>query len=160
MTNTKEVILNLKKVKEEKGYSLDTILEMIEENGEFVSKSTLSRVFRDGSEDQSFNYDGTLSPIANALLDDDNADTKAFRAILKLKKDLINELKDELKAVETKEKEKYHEKLGKMAAEYQKTMAFYADQIALKDKRIDMLMEDNHILLTQLLTCSCRKGEL
>ena len=38
MTNSKDVILTLKKVKKERNLSLNTILQMIEDNNEFVSK--------------------------------------------------------------------------------------------------------------------------
>lgn len=167
MTNTREVILNLKKVKDEKNLSLDKILVLMEENDQFVSKSTLSRVFREGSEDQSFNYEGTLRPIANALLDiehieaDDDLDTQAYKSILKLKKDLIadceqqnKELKEELK----NSKLKYHEKLEKETEKFQRSLYFLKEQVTLKDKRIDQLLDANVKLLNQLLECPCRKS--
>ena len=160
MTNTREVILNLKKIKEEKNLSLDAILTMVEENGEFVSKSTLSRVFREGSEDQSFNYEGTIRPIANAVLDidtledDDDSATKAYKAMLKLKKDII----DELQADREKEKLKYHEKLEKETMQFQKSLDFLKNQIELKDKRIDQLLDANVQLLNQLLACPYHKN--
>ena len=162
MTNTKDVILKLKEVKAEKNLSLDTIIELIEANDEFVSKSTLSRVFSDGSEDKGFRYETTIRPIANALLDiekyeiDDDADTQAMKSLLKLKKEVID---DYAKQVETlkeelaKEKEKYHHKLQTETDKFQKSHDFAMRQIDLKDKRIDQLMEDNHSLLNQLLSC-------
>ena len=69
MTKTKDVILKLKAVKEEKQLSLDKILSIMEQNGEYVSKTTLSRVFAKGSEEKIFKYENTIRPIANALLD-------------------------------------------------------------------------------------------
>lgn len=169
MTNTKDVILALKKVKEEKNLSLDKILVIMEENDQFVSKSTLSRVFRDGSEEQSFNYEGTLRPIANALLDidtieaDDDIDTRAYKSILQLKMSVIDEnsrqiaaLKDELESVSKNEKNKYYDKLMEETERFQRTMDFAKNQIALKDKRIDQLLDANMQLLNQLLNCPCR----
>ena len=143
MIDTRDVILALKQVKDEKNLSLDKILALMNEKGEFVSKTTLARVFREGSEDEIFRYEATLRPIANALLDmeeiekDDDIDTQAYKSILKLKKDLIVELKEEL----DKEKDKYHEKLEKQTAHFQKSIDFLNNQIALKDKRIDQLMD-------------------
>lgn len=54
MTNTKDVILKLKEVRDEKQLSYGDILELMEKNGDYLSKSTISRVFQDGSEEQSF----------------------------------------------------------------------------------------------------------
>ena len=168
MTNTKDVILKLKAVRKEKDLSFDNILAMMEENGDFLSKSTLSRVFAEGSEEKSFRYEETLRPIANALLDieneevDDDAETRAYKSILRLKKDVIEEnsrqialLKEEL----GREKSKYHEKLANETERFQQTLDFATHQIELKDKRIDQLLESNIQLLNQLLNCPCRKNE-
>ena len=166
MTNTKDVILKLKEVKNEKNLSLDAILELIEENGEFVSKSTLSRVFSDGSEEKLFRYETTLRPIANALLDienieiDDDIDTQAYKSILKLKKNIMSELERqnaELKEELGREKAKYHAKLEKETSRFQASLDFAMNQIALKDKRIDQLMDAN-IQLQNLLIAGAEKN--
>ena len=177
MTNTRDVILKLKEVKREKGLSLDKILVIMEKNGQFLSKSTLSRVFADGSEDKSFRYDETLRPIANALLDiendeiDDDAETLAFKSILKLKMSVIDEnskkiaeLTEEVKTVANKERQKYHEKLDAEIAKHQKSLDFAMQQIELKDKRIDLLMQQNERLsvmnnrmLEQFMDCPLKK---
>ena len=177
MTNTRDVILKLKEVKREKGLSLDKILVIMEKNGQFLSKSTLSRVFADGSEDKSFRYDETLRPIANALLDiendeiDDDAETLAFKSILKLKMSVIDEnskkiaeLTEEVKTVANKERQKYHEKLDAEIAKPQKSLDFAMQQIELKDKRIDLLMQQNERLsvmnnrmLEQFMDCPLKK---
>ena len=173
MTNTRDVILKLKEVKQEKGLSLDKILIMVENNGEYISKSTLSRVFKDGSEDSSFRYEETIRPIANALLDieneedDDDAETLAFKSILKLKMRVIDEnskkieeLQEQVKETASKEKAKYHEKLSAELSKMQKSLDFSMNQIELKDKRIDLLMQanerlsiTNNKLLEQFLQC-------
>ena len=59
MTNTREVILTLKEVRKEKNLSFDKILDLMKQNGDYLAKSTLSRVFADGSEDKSFRYEET-----------------------------------------------------------------------------------------------------
>lgn len=165
MINTRDVILALKQVKEEKELSLDKILALIEENGEFVSKTTLSRVFANGSEEQTFRYETTLRPIANALLDienietDDDLDTQAMKSILKLKKDLLVELENqnkELKEELKNAKLKYHEKLSVETEKFQKSLDFAKNQIDLKDKRIDQLMDMNNELMKQILSCPKR----
>lgn len=176
LTNTKDVILALKKVKQEKSLSLDKIMVLIEESGGYVSKTTLSRVFAKGSEEQLFRYETTLRPIANALLDieniekDDETDTIAYKSILKLKmavieensrkiKELqssISEMKQEADAKLNKEKLKFHEKLEKETAHFQRSLDFAMRQIELKDSRIDQLLQMNSQLMNQLLNCPKR----
>lgn len=166
MTNTKDVIVKLKEVREEKNLSFDKILALMEENGDYLSKSTLSRVFSEGSEEMSFRYEETIRPIANALLDIENeedyddVETKAYKSILKLKMGVIEEnsrqialLKEEL----GKEKEKYHDKLAAETAKFQNSLDFAMHQIELKDKRIDQLMNDNSKLINHILDCPYRK---
>ena len=143
MQNTRDIIIQLKKVREEKELSYGNILELMEKNGDFTSKSTLSRLFAEGSENETFNYESTIRPVANALLDieeieaDDNTDIRAMKSLLKYKMDRIEEL--ELALAE--EKVKYHEKLDAEREEHQRKVNFLMNQIELKDKRIDQLME-------------------
>lgn len=174
MIDTKNVILALKQVKKEKKLSLDKILAMMNENdpSSAVSKTTLSRVFAKGSEELIFKYENTLRPIANVLLDienieeDDSNKTVAMKSILKLKKDIIEELEGKLKTVEDDQKQKYHERLAKETEKFQKSLDFAMKQIELKDKRIDLLMAQNdrlsitnNKLLNQFLECPLKNKE-
>ena len=170
MINTREIILKLKEVREEKGLSYGDILDIMEKQGDFVSKSTLSRLFSDGSEDCSFKYEETIRPIAKALLDietiedTDDMDVQAMKSLLKYKMQLIEDLEKKNEALAndlTREKLKYHEKLDKERENFRKSLNFCKEQIALKDKRIDQLMDSNTLLMNQLLTCPCRnKGQI
>ena len=168
MTNTKEIILKLKEVREEKGLSYGDILDLMEKSGDFVSKSTLSRVFAEGSEECSFKYEETIRPIAKALLDietieeTDDMDVQAMKSLLKYKMQLIEDLEQKVEALTgdlAKEKLRYHEKLDKERENFQKSFNFCREQIDLKDKRIDQLLETNIKLLNQLLVCPCRMKE-
>ena len=69
MTNTKDIIVKLKEVREEKGLSYTDIINLLEKNEDYLAKSTISRVFAEGSEEASFKYEETIRPIANTLLD-------------------------------------------------------------------------------------------
>jgi predicted RNase H-like nuclease (RuvC/YqgF family) len=150
-------------VRKERGLSYSDILEMMEANGDFVSKSTLSKLFADGSEDhpEKFRYETTLRPIANAILDmenieeTDDMDIQALKAILKYK---IARIKD-LETMLDHEKLKHHEKLDKEREQFHRSLDFLKTQVDLKDKRIDQLLDANMKLLNQLLTCPCRKGD-
>lgn len=174
MTNVKDIIIQLKKVRDQKGLSYNDILDLMENNGDYLSKSTLSRVFADGSEEVSFRYDETIRPIANALLDieniedDDNMDVQAMKSLLKYKMERIEELErqnEELKAEINREKVKYHEKLDKERERTAKSIDFLTNQINLKDKRMDQLLDavfqkdsQHKEMLELILSCPARKG--
>ena len=65
---TKDLILRLKRIKEEERLSNANILRMIEENGDQIGSATVTRVFAKGSENQNFRYYDPLQPIAKVLL--------------------------------------------------------------------------------------------
>ena len=172
MTNTKDIILKLKEVREEKKLSYNDILALMEKNDDHVSKSTLSRVFAEGSEDINFDYENTVRPIARALLDmeniedDDTMDVQALKTLLRYKIQRIEELDvqiEQLKVALDKEKIKSHEKLEKERAQFNRSIEFLKEQVSLKDKRMDMLLDavfqkDNlhQQMLKQILDCPCR----
>ena len=162
MTNSRDLILKLKEVKERDKLSLGEIEARTEQNGEHVSKTTLSRVFSEGSENQIFKFEGTLKPIANALLDidtiedDDDLDTQGLKLMLKIKADKIKELEAAL----DHEKVKHHEKLDKEREQSRRSIEFLKEQIQFKDKRIDYLLEavfekdkQHKEMLEKLLKC-------
>lgn len=175
MTDTKELILELKEVRDKKKLSFTDIAKLMEKNGDYLAKSTLSRVFAEGSEESSFKYEETIRPIAKALLDietiedDDDMDVRAMKSLLKYKIERIEELERQLEKAQAaldKEKVKYHEKLEKEREQHRASIDFLKDQISLKDKRMDQLLEavftkdsQHKDMLEKLMTCPCRKGE-
>lgn len=159
MTNTRDIIIELKKVRKEKDLSYTDIMKLMETNGDYISKSTLSRVFAEHSEDTSFKYEETIRPIAKALLDienieeDDNMDTRAMKSLLKYKMQRIEELEKQnaqLKAELDKEKVKGHEKFAKERQLCNDRIDFLTSQIEIKDKRIDQLLDANFKNFNQL----------
>lgn len=173
MNSTKDIIIKLKEVREEKGYSFSDILKLMEDNGDFLSKSTISRIFAEGSEENSFRYEETIRPIAKALLDiedieeEDNTDVRAMKSLLKYKIERIEELERQIEQLElslAEEKVKHHEKLDKEREQHQKSIEFLKNQIDLKDKRMDQLLEavftkdiQHKELLDVILSCPARK---
>lgn len=141
MTNTKELIIEIKRVRDEQGLSYSEIKRRMEESGDSpLSDATLSRISADGSEDgRSFSYDYTLLPLARAILDidvieeDDNSNVKALKEIIKLKHDKIKELEQAL----DKEKLKRHEQLDEVREQSRKSIEFLKEQVSYKDKRMD-----------------------
>lgn len=172
MTNVREIIVKLKEMREEKGLSYNDILDLMEKNGDYLSKSTLSRVFAEGSEEVSFRYEETIRPIANALLDietieeTDSADVSAMKSILKFKIERISELEHQIEHLElalAEEKVKYHERLDAEREQYSKRIEFLISQIDLKDKRMDQLLNavftkdaQHKELLDTILSCPAR----
>lgn len=73
MPYTPEIIEKLKAVKEERGYSLQDIVDMTEEAGCAVSLTTVKRVFSNSAKEQTFRYSKTIKPIADVLLGLDGA---------------------------------------------------------------------------------------
>lgn len=159
MTNTKDIIIQLKQVREEKGLSLNDILSMVEEKEQYPpSRSTIQRLFAEGSEEQSFKYEETIRPIANVLLDienieeEDTNDVKGMKILLKYKIRRIEELEQQL----DREKLRYHEKLEKEREQFRRSLDFLKNQIELKDKRIDQLMSDNSSFTNHIMNCPYR----
>lgn len=176
MTNTKDLIMKLKEVREEKGLSYNDIMEMMEKNGDYLAKSTLSRVFAEGSEEQSFRYEETIRPIANALLDieniedTDNMDIQAMKSLLKYKIRVIEDLEKRISELESaldKEKIKSHEKIEQERERFNRSIDFLKEQINYKDQRMDLLLSSvqdkdklHKEMLEKLLKCSkCEKYE-
>ena len=176
MTNTKDLIIKLKEVREEKGLSYGDILDLMEKNGDYLAKSTISRVFADGSEEMSFRYEETIRPIANALLDieriedDDDMDIKAMKSLLKYKIQRIEDLEKQLEHLQAaldKEKLRSHEKMEKERDRFNRSIDFLKEQISYKDQRMDLLLaavQDKDTLhkemLEKILKCAkCDKYE-
>ena len=166
MIDTKEIILKLKQARNEKNLSLNDIVDLTNNR---ISKTTIQRVFADGSENISFRYEDTIRPLVKVLLDvdtieeNDDMDTKALKSLLKLKIQRIEELENQLK----EEKIKNHEKMEKERKQYETHIAMLTEQIVIKDKRMDEQAErfnkkDEQYteLVNRLLNCHyCSKGE-
>ena len=172
MIKTKDLIVQLKAVKEEKKLSLGDIYSMVEDNGDFCSKTSLSRLFSEGSEEQSFKEE-TLIPVARALLDvenleeTDDLDTQAMKTLLQYKSQRIKELEKQVADLEMaldREKLKYHEKLDIERERNARSIEFLKMQVNKKDDRIDKLLQAVYEkdklyneLLNKYLSCPYRK---
>lgn len=150
MANCRDIIIKLKAIRDERNLSLNDIVNMIEKNGDFVSRSSIQRVFAEGSEEVSFKYEETIRPIANALLDidkiedTDDENIASLKTLLKFKDGLIGELREKIKHLENelnREKLKYHEKMDNERAQWNRSIDFLKEQVAYKDKRMDILLE-------------------
>ena len=150
MTNIKDIIIRLKEVRNERGLSYTDIVNLVEANGDYISKSTVARLFSEGSEDLSFRYDETIRPVADALLDienledDDTMDVKAMKVIVRYKTQVIEGLRDQIEKMSSdfdRERVSFYERLEAEREHSQKSIDFLKEQVALKDKRMDLLLE-------------------
>ena len=135
---TRAVILRLKAVKDERGISLQKILDLTLANGGNVSMSTVRKVFSDGSEDLNFRYEDTVQPIAAALLGTElesepvgvmETEAEALRALVRLKNSIIEEYQRKLEAVDRRETE--------IKEEAQRKVKHLIDEGKTKDKLLD-----------------------
>ena len=175
LTDTREILIELKKVYKAQNLSYKKVYKMSNEKyGEgFISESTIQRIFKEGSEENpaSFRYETTLIPLCNLLLDKSEGTTSDL--LLRFKKDLIEDyadqvkqLKEEVATIKDREKAKYAEKLEKETKHFNDSVSFMKHQIELKDQRIDALlttttelMATNNKLLHQLMACPLRHEE-
>ena len=119
-----EIIRNLKRVRQENGLSISEIVRICEESGNAVSETTIKKVFADGSEMLGFNYENTLKPIINALLDDheETAETDMMVSVAQFKEAKIQALEAQL----TRQEDSYKRRID-----------FLMQQIEIKDARLD-----------------------
>ena len=146
MEHTKafELIKQLKDVKARNEITYPRIMERMEKNGKFVSLTTLRRVFADGSENNanSFSYENTLLPIAEALLEVEDVPTDANSPYAK-------EI-DGLKAVIHVQNEEIA-RLHEMKEHLESRITFLIEQIEKKDRRMDEKDEMIHKLMEKVL---------
>ena len=140
----RKTIRRLKEIKSEQGLSVPKIMDLMEERGQFVSESTIKRVFAEGSEEQSFRYQDSIAPIADVLLDiygDTSSldDAESLRHIIREKNKLIEFLMiklDEQEAAFESRKSMYEER----KSIYDRNIARLEKQIERKDDLIERLL--------------------
>lgn len=149
MTNTRDLIVKLKEVREERNLSYNDILKLMEKNNDFLSKSTISRVFAEGSEEMSFRYEETIRPIANALLDIENIDSgdnglQALKSLLKYRDQQIEDLEQQIEQLKSdldKEKIKYFEKMAEEREQIKSSIEYFLEESSQKNKWISTLLD-------------------
>ena len=145
----RELIIQLKQYREEHGYSHKRIVDIVSEYAEqnntddYVSLSTVKKVFKEGSEnDDSFNFDLTIRPIAAALLGTESLSPKAHDrelsiSLLRYKNERIQQLEKQLE----NERELANRRVD-----------FLTEQIAIKDGYLQRKDE----LITMLIEAALR----
>ena len=140
----RKTIKRLKEIKAEQNLSIQKIMDIMEERGQYVSEPTLKKIFADGSENQNFRYQDSIAPIADVLLDlygEDSGteDAESLRRIIREKNKLIEFLMMKLDEKE-KEFEDRKELYEERKANYEKTISRFETQVARKDDLIERLL--------------------
>lgn len=149
----RDLIIQLKQYRDEHGFShkriVDIVCEYAEKNNtdDYVSLSTVKRVFREGSEDDdSFNFDLTIRPIAAALLGAESVSHKTHDkdlsiSLLRYKNERIQQLEKQL----AEERELANRRVD-----------FLKEQIAIKDGYLQKKDE----LITKLIEAALQHKTL
>ena len=129
LTRSQDLIRQLKHAKEKGKMTYPAILEKMEQNGTFVSMSTLRRVFAANSEEnaKNFNFESTLLPIAEAILNvgDIQSTCPSYMKEINNLHTVINVQDDEIA------------KLREINEHLEARVAFLLGQIELRDNRLD-----------------------
>ena len=130
LKRAQELISQLKEIKEKNEITYPRIMDRMEKNGKVVSLTTLRRVFADGSEmnADTFSYENTLLPIAEALLNVEDLPTPADSPHAKE----IDALKSVIH-VQNEEIARLHE----LKEHLEERITFLLEQIEKKDRRMD-----------------------
>ena len=102
----KQIITQLKKLKEEKELSISEIMDTLEKTNNHLSKATVLKIFSDGSEEYGYQYD-TIRTLADAMFgvysseDSDNAEIQGLKDTVQLQNILIDQLRVQLEEAQT-----------------------------------------------------------
>ena len=134
------IIPKLREAKEVKGLSYQDITDITEENGEYVSVSSVKRVFAKDSDISSFRYNQTIRPIIRAVLGldaeteepkDDPKQAEEYYTTIEAMKAVID-FKHQQIMDYAKEIESLKEAMQTMKEEHQKTLEEVAKESRLK----------------------------
>ena len=144
LTRSQELIRQLKEIKEKNEITYPRLMDRMEKNGKMVSLTTLRRVFADGSEmnADAFNYETTLLPIAEVLLNAEDVPTPADSPYAKE----IDGLKSVIH-VQNEEIARLHE----IKEHLEDRITFLLEQIEKKDRRMDEKDETIRRLMDKIL---------
>ena len=141
----KSTIIKLKKIKQEQNLSIKKIMDLLEDQGQFVSEGTLKKIFAEGSEEKSFRYQDTLAPLADVLLDiygdqSEVNDVAILKRIIREKNKQIEFLMvkmEEQKEVYAERKAMYERRIEDLNAQLKRLDI----SVEKKDKMLEQLMD-------------------
>jgi maltooligosyltrehalose synthase len=148
----KSTIIKLKRIKQEQNLSIKKIMDLLEDQGQFVSEGTLKKIFAEGSEEKSFRYQDTLAPLADVLLDI-YGDQSEVNDVATLKR-IIREKNKQIEFLMVKMEEQ-KEVYAERKAMYERRIEDLNAQL----KRLDISVEKKDKMLEQLMNKYLFKGD-
>ena len=163
------IIPKLREAKDAKGLSYQDISDITEANGEYVSVSSVKRVFSKDADISNFRYNQTIRPIIRAVLDLD-AETaeptddpnqpeeyyttiEAMKAVLEFKHLQIEEYAKEiekLKEIIQKSEESHQKAIDTLAGDSRVKIDHLKDQIAylrsVNDQNLKIISQQNGMI--------------
>ena len=141
-----KLLQEIRELKEAKKISCQDIVNKTIENNENVGINTVKKVFGTKYLEQTFDYNHTLIPIYNALLDKkDNDDPiiKILNTRLEIKRETIKQLEVRLETKDQKHREREHflmeliNDLREELKDYRKEIVFKNEQIRHHNEAMD-----------------------
>ena len=141
-----KLLQEIRELKEAKKISCQDIVNKTIENNENVGINTVKKVFGTKYLEQTFDYNHTLIPIYNALLDKkDNDDPiiKILNTRLEIKRETIKQLEARLETKDQKHREREHflmeliNDLREELKDYRKEIEFKNEQIRHHNEAMD-----------------------
>ena len=150
-TSAHDLILSIKKAIETQGLSFQDVKNLLAAEAVFPADTTLRRLLKPGSEENdSFNFESTLRPIARVLVDNIPAKDDATQAQLDLYRELCLYKHEQIESLH-KQIEHLKEEHAMRCRKCEEKTTFLQDQIKLKDKRMDEQAQRIDKLLDKLL---------
>ena len=136
-------IMLMKAIKNEHKLTVNQILDLVAQNGGYVSEKTAQKVFKEGSENTTFHYH-SIADIYEALTktygdDIETTDATALKHIISERDKKIDALLIQIEDLQedfTRRLTFYKER----KEQYEKTIALLDDQLHKKDELIERLM--------------------
>lgn len=147
-----ELIIDIKNAIAEKGIGQTELIKLMEEHGHPIAKTTVQRLYKDGSEvNDSFRYKDTLQPLAELLFDDytfiDPVEFARLQSEIKVKDEAIITLNNHIDSLINQ--------IEQIRSEDARQIEFLHKQIALKDNRMD----SKDVLIQRVMDRNDRKDQ-
>lgn len=150
----KDIIAQLKALKESKGLSIQDICDTLDRTNNHLAKNTVAKIFSDGSEDFGYQYD-TIRTLADVMFHvysndaDDNAEIKGLKSTVQYQNIIIDQLRSQ---IETERKAAEDALEAEKAANIRR-VEFLRDRVQKQDLRI----EQKDRLITIMMMIYIRK---
>ena len=148
----KNIIIQLKSLKESKKLSINEIMDTLDRTNNHLARSTVIKIFSDGSEDYGYQYD-TIRTLADALFgvystdEDDNAEIKGLKSTVQYQNIIIDQLNSQIEQLKSQ--------IDSVEASALRRIDFLRDRVEKQDIRI----EQKDRLITIMLMMHLKRSD-